>query len=172
MKTIWPKIALLVLCCAALGFELWHFRSSPRTASAPKLQRNRPDFVLLPVSETAIFASSVGTLKPPIESWEPTLGDINDLESNLHQISTLSQEFHDPNRQINDAGQYFRQYLAVEMDGKKIIFVNALCRIDPGDSNDWRKHLIETVDGGKCYWKALFNPSTRTFSNLIVNGIA
>ena len=172
MKTSWLKLALLVLCCAALGFELWHFRSSPRSDSAPKLQRHKPDFVLLPVRETATFAGSVGSPKPRIESWEPTLGDINDLESNLQQISTLSQEFHDPNRHIDDAGQFFRQYLAVEVDGKKLIFINALCRIDPANSNDWRKHLIATVDGGKCYWKAFFNPSTHTFSNLIVNGIA
>jgi hypothetical protein len=171
VKKIWPKIALLVLCCAALAFELWHFRSSPKSASTPNMQRNKPDFVLLPVREVATFAGSMRRPKPRIESWEPTLGDINDLESNLQQISTLSEEFHDPNRRIDDARQYYRQYLAVEMNGKNVIFVNALCRIDPGDSNDWRKHLIDTVDGGKCYWRAFYDPSTHAFANLIVNGL-
>ena len=172
MKISWPKIALLVLCCSALAFELWHFRYSQKSASAPNLHRNNAHFALLPVRETATFASSLGNPKTRIGSWEPTLGDINDLESNLQQVFTLSEEFHDPNRRIDDPRKYFRQYLAVEIDGKNVVFVNALCRVDPADSIDWRKHLIETVDGGKCYWKAFYNPSTHTFSNLIVNGLA
>lgn len=135
------------------------------------MQRNEPDFALLPVGETDTFARSIGNAKLRIESWEPTLGDINDLESNLQQISKLSEELHDPNRRIDDAGQYFRQYLAVEMGGENLIFVNALCRIDPAHPNDWRKHLMETEDGGKCYWKAFYNPATHRFANFIVNGI-
>lgn len=108
--------------------------------------------------------------KPRIQSWEPTLGDINDLESKLPQISALSAEFHDPNRQIDDAREYFRQYLAVTIKGTDLIFVNALCRLDPEVSRDWRKHLILVNDGGKCFWRATYNPSTHAFSDLVVNG--
>jgi hypothetical protein len=134
--------------------------------------RTKPDFVLLPVSETGTFAEFFGEPTPRVQSWEPTLGDINDLESNLSQISTLSAEFHDPNRHIEDARDYFRQYLAVTMKGTNLIFVNALCRIDPEVSKDWRKHLMIVNDGGKCFWHATYNPSTHAFSDFTVNGIA
>ena len=174
MKTNWPKIALLVLCFGALAFELWHFSSSPRQTrqnSGPAVPRSKPDFVLLPVSETATFAGLFGSPKPRVESWEPTLGDINDLERNLPQISTLSREFHDPNRRIDDAREYFRQYLAVTVDGKDLVFVNALCRTDAEVFKEWRKHLMIGNDGGKCFWHATYNPSTHAFSDLIVNGM-
>jgi hypothetical protein len=175
MKNVWPKIALLVLCCGAIGFELWHFGSSPRPTpqnSGPAVPRRKPDFVLLPVSETATYADIFGSSKLRVESWEPTLGDINDLERNLPQISTLSAEFHDSNRHIDDAREYFRQYLPVTIKGTNLVFVNAFCHIDPEVSKEWRKHLMIGNDGGKCFWHATYNPSTHTFSDLIVNGLA
>jgi len=174
MKISWLKIALLVLCCAALAFELWHFRSAPRSAQAhpPVVPRSKPDFVLLPVSETATYSELFGEPKPRIQSWEPTLGNINDLESNLPKVSTLSAEFNDPNRHIDDARDYFRQYLAVTVKGRNLVFVNALCRIDPQVSSAWRKHLIMVNDGGECFWHAMYDPSTQKFSDLTVNGVA
>jgi hypothetical protein len=43
-----------------------------------------------------------------------------------------------------------------------------LCSVEPGDS--WRKHLIVVMDGGKCYWNAVYDPATQKFSDLVVNG--
>jgi len=106
--------------------------------------------------------------KPHMENWEPTVADINDLEANLSQIAALSSKEPDVNQHIDDPGQYFRQYLAVAVNGRKIIFVNALCSVEPGDS--WRKHLIVVMDGGKCYWNAVYDPATQKFSDLVVNG--
>ena len=103
-----------------------------------------------------------------MENWEPTVADINDLEANLSQIAALSSKEPDVNQHIDDPGQYFRQYLAVAVNGRKIIFVNALCSVEPGDS--WRKHLIVVMDGGKCYWNAVYDPATQKFSDLVVNG--
>ena len=170
MKTIWPKIALLLLCCAALGFELWHFRPSTRHSPSPALHKNKPDFVLLPAQDAATLRHLFGN-DPPVQTWEPTLGDIEDVEGNLSQISELSRGFRDQNRSIVDAHDYYRQYLAVDLNGKNVIFVNALCRIEPAESDNWRKHFIDTVDGGKCFWKATYDPTTHKFSNLIVNGM-
>jgi hypothetical protein len=171
MRTTWPKIALLILCCAALAFELWHFRSKSPSQEPHRTiaQKNKPDFALLPASEIAGFSKDyLVNPKIPVASWEPTLGDINDLESDLSQISALSEKLKDANRRIDDPKQYFRQLLAIRMDDKNLIFVNALCRPHP----DWRKHLLVVLDGGKCFWQGTYDPSARTFSNLIVNGVA
>jgi len=171
MKTIWPRIALLALCCGALAFELWHFwtaRSSSRQPSAAVAQKHKPDFVLLPESEVTAYAKLFDDPKLHLESWEPTLGDINDLNSNLSKISALSDDQPDPNRRIDAPDQYFRQYLAVVSKGKKTIFVNALCSV--AQPPNLRKQLILGADGGKCFWHAEYDPATRTFSNLMVNG--
>jgi hypothetical protein len=167
------KIALVVLFCAALAFEIWH----PRSPRAPDQQqtaqttpKHKPDFALLPATEIASYAARFADPKPSMENWEPTVADINDLESSLPQITALSGKQPDANQRIDDPDQYFRQYLAVVVNGKKTIFVNAMCRTEPGE--DWRKHLTLVMDGGKCFWNAVYDPSTRTFSNLVVNGRA
>jgi hypothetical protein len=171
LKKIWPKIVLLLLCCAALAVELRHSRKT--SIPAPPLptavtQKKKPDFVLLPESEVTAYARLFGDPKLHLESWEPALGDIDDLNSNLSQISALSNKESDPNRRIDAPDQYFRQYLAAVENGKKIIFVNALCSV--AQPPNLRKQLILGADGGKCFWHATYDPATQTFSDLIVNG--
>lgn len=167
------KIVLVLLCCVALAFEIWHLRhrapsAQPQvTQAAPK---HKPNFVLLPETEIATYASLFAAPKPRMEIWEPTVADMDDIEANLPQIAELSNKDQDASRHVDDPNQYFRQYLAVVANGKKIIFVNALCKVEAGE--DWRKHLIIVTDGGKCFWNALYDPATQTFSNLLVNGRA
>jgi hypothetical protein len=175
MKTSWPKIALLVLCCAAVGFEVWHFRTSGASRQEPLLktaQTNRPDFVLLPPSEITDLAQFLAGPKARIGSWEPTVADMNDIEANLGQITALSSRNSDPSRHIEAPSQYFRQYGAAVIDGRQVLLVNALCSFGRERSELWRKHLIIVNDGGKCYWQAMFDVSIHKFTKLAVNGIA
>jgi hypothetical protein len=172
MKTIWLKIALLILCCAALGFELWHFRSGStptRQSSGAVAMKNGPDFTLLPASEIELWSKYFAS-GSHAESWEPTLGDINDVEADLAQITALSNSDPDVNRHIENPQEYYRQYLALQIDGRRKFLLNATCSIDH-DPN-WRKHLVVVMDGGKCFWHAMYDASTRTFSELSVNGRA
>jgi hypothetical protein len=165
------KLVLVILCCVALAYEVWHLRPGSHAGqrqTVPVLPKHRPRFVLLPATEIANYAGLSADAKPHMENWEPTVADINDLEANLSQIAALSSTQPDPNQHIDDPGQYFRQYLAVAVNGKKSIFVNALCNVEPGEG--WRKHLILVMDGGKCYWNAAYDPATQKFSNLVVNG--
>jgi hypothetical protein len=167
------KLALIVLCCAVLAFEAWHLRSRSSTGQQQTSQtapKHKPDFALLPATEIAVYAGRIADPKPSLDNWEPTVADINDLEASLPQIAALSNKEASTYQRIDDPYQYFRQYLAVAVNGKKTIFVNALCIIDPGE--DWRKHLIIVMDGGKCFWNAIYDTSTRTFSNLAINGRA
>lgn len=177
MKSPWLRIALAVLCFGAIAFEVWHFRSSPQSArqiSASAEQENKQDFVLLPASELVTFAETYARLRPHpslhIKSWEPTLGDMEDAEANLPQISTLTRRNLGASSHI-DAHQYLRQYLAVEMDGKNLLFVNGLCPILYKRNDDWRKRLIVVDDGGACHWQAIYDPNAHRFSDFSVNGV-
>jgi hypothetical protein len=172
MKTTWPKIAILAICCIALAFEVWHFRngSTPsRQSSAPAARKSGPGFALLPAIGIP-FWSKYFASGSRAESWEPTLGDMDDAEADLAQITTLSNIDADPNRHINSPRDYYRQYLAVIVNGRRMIFLNALCSVE--QNANWRKRLIVTSDGGKCFWQAIYDPSTHRFSDLKVNGRA
>jgi hypothetical protein len=109
--------------------------------------------------------------KAKIEGWEPTVSDMNDVESRLGQITALSKKDPDPNRNIDNPGAYFRQYGAVLIDGRKAILINAFCPSGQDKSEMWRKHLVLVSDGGQCYWRALFDVSTQRFTKLEVNGL-
>lgn len=167
------KIGLLVLCCIAVGFEIWHFRSAPdraRQLPSPVAPKNKPDFVLLPANEVTSFARFFAGPNVKIEGWEPTMGDMNNVEGSLSQISELSKK--DPTRPINNPAEYFRQYGAVVIDGRRFFVLNAFCSIEQAHASDWRNRLIIVLDGGKCYWRALFDVSRQRFTALSVNGVA
>lgn len=165
------RIAFLVLLCVAVAYEWWHFRNASNSTRQTALlaHQNKPGFALLPASEIFNAANFFAGPRSRLESWEPTVADINDLESNLSQITALSSKDPDANRHIDNPNQYFRQYLAVMIDGKKTILVNAICTVAPGQ--DWRKHLAVAKDGGKCFWHAIFDPASQKFSDLNVNGV-
>lgn len=125
-----------------------------------------PDFSLLPASEIGVWSKYFAP-GSHAESWEPTLGDMNDVEGALAQITALSNSDPDVNRHIATPQDYYRQYLALQIDGRKKIFLNAICTAD--DPN-WRKHLVVVKDGGKCFWHATYDLATRSFNDLSVNG--
>jgi hypothetical protein len=170
------RLALLVLLCSiavVLGVRRLRVTPLPAANSQKNLvPKAKPDFALLPATEIKAYEKYYrANLAGPLDNWEPTVGDINGLEANLPQITALSGKQPDPGRHIDNPHQYFRQYLAIAQGGKKRIFVDAFCNLEPGDANAWRKHLVFVNDGGKCYWQAIYDPATQAFSNLTVNGV-
>ncbi|SRR5260370_22528382 len=168
-------VGLAFICLIAVGLELRHLPVAPLPGTARGTSLKRivtPDYALLPENEAIAYAKLFGdNSKAKVESWEPTVADIESLEENLAQISTLNESGPGPSRHIDDPHRYLRQYLAIALDGKPRIFVNALCTRDADDSNTWRKHLELASDGGTCFWQALYDPSTQRFSNLTINGV-
>lgn len=166
---------LALICLIVIGLELRHLHVAPLPARVSQSRAKpiaTPDYALLPESEAITFAKMFGeNSKTKVESWEPTVADIEELEANLLQISTLNENGNGPSRHIDDPHRYLRQYLAVVLNGKPRIFVNAFCTIDADDSNRWRKHFELAADGGTCFWRAVYDPSTRKFSNLMINGV-
>jgi hypothetical protein len=164
-------VGLALVCLIGVGLELRHLRVSPLPRTA-RVASFTPDFALLPENEAVAYSKLFGeNSKTKVESWEPTVADIEGLEANLPQISALRESGSGPSRHIDDPHRYLRQYLAIVQDGKPRIFVNALCTINADDSKLWRKHLELASDGGTCFWRALYDPSTQRFSNLMINGV-
>ena len=163
----------LLLIAGLFGIRLLHVAPFPvmgqSTNQTPVL---KPGSVLLPASETDAFKLYLGDPKVTVQSWQPSQADLDSLERNLPQISSLRENAPGPGRHIENPEKFFRQYLAIVQSGKKQIFVNAIC-FDVGNySIDWRHHLQFVYDGGACFWRAFYDPTTQKFSNLMINGRA
>lgn len=71
---------------------------------------------------------------------------------------------------IIDLTRYKRQYVAIlNSNGEKEVWVNCFC--DTWEK-DWKKDLIEVLDGGNCYFSLKINLATGTYYELMVNGDA
>jgi hypothetical protein len=103
-------------------------------------------------------------------SWQPTKADLDGLEANLSQISALEIYGWENRIHIEHPEQYYRQYVAVMVSGKRMIFVNAFREEKP--PSDWRERLHIVIDGANYYWQAIFDPTTQQFSNLRINARA
>jgi hypothetical protein len=62
---------------------------------------------------------------------------------------------------------YRRQYSGLTIDGRRVLVVNAFCAW----TGDWRRHPVMVLDGGSCFFQAWFDPKTRKFTLLSVNGV-
>lgn len=129
-------------------------------------------FVLLPPRESNTLAEEFPRKGPErIDgSWQPTIAQIQTLETNLSRISDLTSDDNPNAQKIDHPDRYFRQYVAVVRAGERLIYINALCNVH--SKPEWRTRLIRVLDGGNCYWQAWYDPVTGTFSELTVNGRA
>lgn len=128
-----------------------------QSAVAQQEQRS----VLLPASEAAQIDCKI--------SWQPTKVDIEALEANLPHVANLQARGWKPGQHIDHPERYFRQYVACVASGKRKIFVNAFCNTP--SSTDWHSRLLLTADGGSCFWHVTYDPVTKKFSGLEINGI-
>jgi hypothetical protein len=103
-------------------------------------------------------------------SWQPTQADIDSLEANLSQVSHLESNYRNPLIRIDHPEQYFRQYIGVLQSSQKRIFVNAFYEVE--SEPNWRNRLVIVSDGATCFWHALYDPITATFSGLEINSRA
>lgn len=100
------------------------------------------------------------------------MSDIYGLEASLPQVSSLKAENWpaDSRIRIDSPDRYFRQYVGVVQNGKKLIYVNAFS--DELPVTTWRETLVVIMDGGTCCWQALFDPASGKFTSLRINGLA
>ena len=92
------------------------------------------------------------------------------LEASLPLVPLLRAENWLPryDLRIDHPEQYFRQYIPVINQGKRLIYVNAFRDEIPG----WRQRLVVISDGGACCWQAYYDPAAHTFLLFRINGEA
>lgn len=125
--------------------------------------------VILPSAE-AKYLKFFGLPGKVTGHWNPKQPDIDALEINLGQIASLDSKSRGSSIHIEHPENYYRQYLGVVLDNRRLIFVNAFCDLRGLDY--WRQHLVIVSDGATCFWHALYDPASSKFTYLEINGRA
>lgn len=106
-------------------------------------------------------------------SWTPTEQQISKLEKDLPNLNKLNAvNCCGKGKIIGKASEYKRQYVGIISKSKKTIYINAY----PSNWSLFESkeaiagYPVSMCDGGKNYWGAVYNPKTRSFSELAFNG--
>lgn len=151
-------------CIATFGFGVFLLAGA---AQAPQERR----FVVLPSHAAPNIPARVMHDVDSHGSWEPSTADIEGLEAGLKRVSLLKiTGWPGSNLRIEHPERYLRQYIGVTHRKQHRIYINAFC--DDPPPSDWRVHLYTVIDGATCYWQALYDPVTKTFSTLTINARA
>ena len=100
--------------------------------------------------------------------WTPTESDIDVAERALPTFLKQSRNSH-AREVLKQLDSYKRQYRGVVLRGRKQIFIRFFCETS---SDSWMKEETVVLDGGSCFFSLRFSPSTKTFSELWINGEA
>jgi hypothetical protein len=69
----------------------------------------------------------------------------------------------------NGRNYRFQLIAATNIDGEKIVWVNAFCNTS---IFNWKDKPVVVYDGGSCYFNLKINVTKRTYFDLYVNGVA
>ncbi|MGO9796229.1 MAG: hypothetical protein ACLPLZ_09055 [Terracidiphilus sp.] len=127
-------------------------------------------YIVLPQSAGNLGSFRLFGDDTQLGSWMPSQADVEGLEANLSQISALGETGWKSTRHIESPERYYRQYMGVTARRKRLIYINAFC--DDPPPPDWKTRLLVVADGWTCYWQVFYDPVTKQFSNLTINGRA
>ena len=128
-----------------------------------------PQSVVLPTSE-AKNLRFFGLPGKVTGHWNPQKPDIEVLERNLGQVTRLDSRSWGSAAHIEHPENYYRQYVGVELNNRRMVFVDAFCDLKGLDY--WQQHLVIVSDGATCFWQALYDPDSSKFTFLEINGRA
>lgn len=101
---------------------------------------------------------------------------IAELEADLPKLSKLKSTQCCGSGSVVHPETFYRQYAGVVIHGRKYVYINAMdghpIYFKEQDRDAWRKKPMIACDGGQSLWGALYDPETRTFSQLAFNGPA
>lgn len=154
-------IAALALAVAGLG-----------CASAKPVPPGRS--VVLPAEQLEEMLRLCSRLGPRVEdvegTWEVPEDVVARLEADLLKLRRLRASCCIRGLRIRRPEELFRQYLGIVLDGRRVVYVNFF-----GEEESfphWQARAVQVCDGGDYFWGAIYDPVSRRFSQLAVNGEA
>jgi hypothetical protein len=100
-------------------------------------------------------------------TWIPTPEQIQELEAQLPGfLATTTNVSSDLPIRLDG---YWRHYAGFVADGRAFIMINAFCE---SGGSEWESQPVIVMDGGDCFFHVIYDPTTGTFIDLMVNGDA
>jgi hypothetical protein len=108
---------------------------------------------------------------PKVEgTWTASESDIANMEDRLQEIAVLRSKGWPKDLRITNPRAFFRQYIGIVVAGRRLIYVNAFAFLD--SMSMWRERFVDICDGGTSVWGVLYDPDTKDFFDLSINGVA
>ncbi len=104
-------------------------------------------------------------IQVPGDKWQPT-------HQQLHELKQLLKPYVEEQaiawrEDLPPWKRYTFQFQAQLIDGNKVIFINAMCSEPPSQVT---RAFVYTFDGGPCYFRVHWNPTSKTFTGFSFNG--
>ena len=100
--------------------------------------------------------------------WTPSTTDIVRLEerfpSFLHSSKASGCKLLRQNTR-----EHIRQYFGFSRNKVRLIYINGFC---DAFSQDWKETLVFVMDGGDCFYQAVYDPTADRFLECYVNGVS
>jgi len=108
------------------------------------------------------------------DTWQPSERDIKELETQLPLLEGLKASLCCiKGARVKNVHDYYRQYVGIVVNGRKLIYINAFAISARLVSDDtWRQKPAIFCDGGDLFWGAIYDPQSKEFSQLAFNGEA
>lgn len=126
---------------------------------------------VIPAQNAKIVARQCSRPSPPAfdEAWEPSAAQVAILEEDLPELAKQrAKGCCLVGGRISDVASSWRQYVGLVVGGKKLIYINGFSTRGLGER--WMTEPEIMCDGGESAWGALYDPATRSFSELAFNG--
>jgi hypothetical protein len=127
-------------------------------------------YIVLPLGAGNLGSIRLFSDDTHLGTWAPNETEVNSLEANLSQVSEMKPKLWNISIRIDHPESYYRQYIGATVKRKRLIYVNAFCNDPPPQT--WKSQLYIVSDGGTCFWQAFYDPATKQFLNLTINGRA
>ena len=119
------------------------------------------------MNNVILFAVAIGSwISISGGTWQPTTQDLNGARSGLQSyVAKTAKE-----EQVNlpKWSLYTFQYQGRTIEKKRFIYINAYCTTPPKYSAN---RFVQVFDGGSCFFSVLYDPKTKTYTNLTFNGL-
>ncbi|MBN1610466.1 MAG: hypothetical protein JW940_27805 [Polyangiaceae bacterium] len=130
-----------------------------RVDDSPLLDSGAPFVgIIVPQTHAAEFAVTHARAQ---SYWTPAVSDVLELGRTLR--GQLRR--HDPDV-ASRLAEYRFQVVGVVRTGRRLLFVNGFC----SQPADWHERPVRVKDGGDCYFRLMFEPSSGAISEFSVNG--
>jgi len=100
--------------------------------------------------------------------WDPSPKVLADVKAQIEPY--VRRQAKAQAIELRNWQDYTFQYQGQEEDGRKFIFINALCA--QRDRQRLDKEIIIIFDGGSCYFGVKYDPLQKVFFGLFINGEA